>query len=123
MNITGEGGQGIDELFMVLLRHQGEGYLLANAQSGALMIWDTYWGVVQALSKVEKYLGPLEPEIIRVTSTTHPGVKDMYLNDFMLEVCSVESTSDIRLKEITGLGLVFPVIEEKAMKYRLIVEG
>lgn len=124
VNLTGGYKIGIqmnkpNGLFLVALFYQGVGYLLVNKTSKGLMIWDTYMGAAQALVKVEQYLGPLNPEILYVSSEQFPGVSDLHLNDFILEVSGVHSITDIRLKEIPGLGLVYPCLESKLSLYKL----
>ena len=109
----------LNGLYLLALYHEGAGYLLVNKQDRGLMVWDTYMGAVQALSKVEPYLGPLNPEILFITPDRHPGVSDLYLNDFILEVCNIPSVADLRLKEIPGVGLVLPTDKDRLDQYKL----
>jgi hypothetical protein len=70
------------------------------------MVWSSFEGLSQAVIKTGGVLKELNPMPVYIPAYLHPGVKDLYLNAFILEVTDKESIADIEFKQLGNLFLL-----------------
>jgi len=111
----------IDYIYLLLLTIDSNSYLLCNKSQStpSLMVYSSFQGLCQAIEKTGGMLKQFHPWPIYIPAYLHPGVKDLYLNTFILEVTGKGAISELVFKEGAGL-LLLQVDTALIEKYKMI---
>lgn len=108
--------QHYSEMYLLYFQLNGEHFLLMNKRNKALAVWPSYESLGLRIEQASSILDEVQPQAIRVTTDTHPGIADLDFNRFIEEITGAESTDRLRLREVEGL-LGLPILREKIEPY------
>lgn len=93
-------------LYLLAFLPEADKAYILWAPDGGIQLWESFNSLQESIINTGGLLKPLNPWPIRISSSQYKGIKDYYLNNFVMDITEVERLEDINFMEINSLVLM-----------------